>query len=503
MKPSTASFNYTVNCLEQTYVWKPLSKILLIFENDLERDTIVEMFRLMWKQRILNVVVISNNNVIGFNPFFDNFYEILSENVFYDKLKNLNGFILNLLLRRPEDTSKVWMIREENKVKYLGKDGFMISSILGHINAKFNVIVIDQIYGKSVNPWRTTNYGMYEHMKKPIIENHSIDLFFDSTAMDVNDYTENLYPHAKDDLVIFLPKPKMIPQIQYLMILLRDVFSFTFVLFLLICPLVSFIFRIVANRIYGRRSVEVFYNYIFRNLEILLGISTSSIPKFLTEKLLFFFILFCCLIVNTYFQSILKSILTISIQEPEIHTLKELSQSKIEIMCSKNLQAKIKKFFVGSVQMSQLPNFVDLTWEQINNMSTTGTFRSDSRMCMNMERFESISSISPVFYVVKERLLPNWISVDVVKNSPYREVLEKNVMKIIQSGMYAMWNEVTLHKYALRYGYKEKPEEDNVRSIDLYRFRFSFYLIGIGCSLGLLVFILEILWNLKTKRNFC
>lgn len=493
-----------LNCLKSTYVWKPLSKFLLIFEVDPGKTTITEMFTALWKKKLLNFSFLINADtevkIVGYNPFFNNFYEVLIDDVFYDKLTNLNGYKLNLILGRDDDFSKVWMRKVGKQVEYLGKDGLMISSILKHINATFSVVVVDKVLGIELNPWRTMNIGTLEHIKEFVIRNYSIDFVMDSRDVMPNNLTDNLYPHGKDDHIIMLTRYKM-SQTKYFMKFFKNGFLYALIVLLLICPLICFIIKTTGCRIRSKPNKNGIIYEFLRMIEVLIGISTIMLPKLMAEKMFFFSLLLSCMIFNNYIQSILKSILMVSEHEPEIRTIKELSDSKLTIQCGQNMIQQIKTFFEGTPQMSLLPNFIVVTRANV----TTEKIPYDIRGCNNADRVEFYMALMPRFYILKESLIPNYISTHIVKDSPYAYVLERNIRKIIESGLYHAWKRQTLHRISLLYGIDD-PIEEKIKSFDLYQLRFAFYFLFVGFSLSTIIFLIEIfskyLAHFNNKEKF-
>lgn len=486
--------------MKQTLSERKRNNHVIILSEPTSQNFVENMFISLWEEKILNVAMVTYINkrlhIIGFNPYFGNFYQILnSTNVYYNKLRDLNKYKLNLMLVRTEDFTKVRVYKRNNETFYTGKDGMTITTIIKHCNGDFTVVDLHDLYFLQ-NPFRPINKNFKVQDKDLIIRKHDADIFFDSMETVLNNSTDVVYPHAKDDYKVILPKAKYKTHNENLMNVIQQGFLYFIIFFVLICPLIWFVFGIIERCLKSSRSfrkIHLFLNIVFNNFRIFLGSSTNNFTSYFVENLFLTFLLFSNLVINSYFQSILSSTLTVSVPEPEIDTIYQLAKSKKVVWSVEALINEVKLNFKATNQ-TLLPNFMVFPLK-INTMLYRD-LPKNSCILINEDRLLALNELRPSFHIVRESLIPAYQAFHVSKGSPYYLILEKYVCRIMESGLYNFWKKQNSYAVFLQYAYDIDDEVDTkegFKALNFSNFQLIFYLFYGGMIISSVVFILEIL----------
>lgn len=480
--------------------------MLLIFNDSTEERTIKDIFRFIWSYKILNAIIVvpfdNTIRIIGFNPYFDNYYQDLnSKNVFYNKLSNINGYTINVLMTRDEDITKLTVLQEGNVTKYGGKDGNLIMSLIEHGNATYNVTNLSKILGDN-NPWRPINRGSMEEMKIPIIKQYDVDIILDSQELIVNNATEYMYPHARDDIVFLVPKAKLRSQYSQLSKIFREGFAVILLFFIIICPIVWFIFKFIHSKISKERLdyIKTLIKITLNNLRIVLGSSIHKIPKVFIENIFVIFLFFCNLIINSYFQSILASILTVSTHEPQINTIRDLANSDCRPLGVPGVINETAEVLKVIGQENLIPKLELLPPSKY--YTHYKAFPSNLCALSNYDRMTMAVTIRPVLHVISESIVPTYMSFHVVQGSPYYDLLDGHILRILESGLYDMWKRTTFYHYVLMFGINDEGmEKGGYKDLTIHQFRSIFCLFGIGLGISFIVFLCELYCGYYNKRQ--
>lgn len=503
---SSLSVNHTLNCLQQTILWKPRTKTILVLKKYESQKQIVDIFHLIWRRKILNVVIVASikgiPKVIGFNPYYDSFFEDLTEkDVFYNRLKNLNNYTFNVLLIREDDNTTTKLKTVNNETVYGGKDGTLMSTIIEHINAKANVISLTKLYGEH-NPWRYLNKGLLEYMKLPIIMKYKADFFLDTLEVFPNNDTEYLYPYSRDDVILIVPSAKLLSKDQQLFKIISNGFYYFLLFFVLVCPIIWYYinycrFKFIDNTSSSNNSFSLI---LINNLGLLLGIGLNVIRKNIAENILISFLIFCDLIINCVFQSMLSSIMTVSDFEHEVNSLQDvIDYDPCKVIFTYDTIVKDLREILGITgQTALLHKFVMFT--------PTHAFLPFKKLptgcgTTNFEHAELSTRVREDFHPVKEHLVTAYIAFPVIKDSPYYDVLNKYVARLIESGLYKLWKHLTLYETLIELGGPEERETGGYKDISLYQVRAAMYMLIVGLVISIFVFIFELIYFGMKKHN--
>lgn len=480
-----------LSCYKQA-ISSQYPKIIATLLSPTEKQLVENIFRYFWQEKILNVVIIDqNSNILSYNPYFNSFYRKMSKQPFPDKFRNMNGHTINAFLTRPEDFTKVRGYKTENGVRYTGKDGETIGAILQHCNATLNVIDLDRLYGVD-NPWRMVNKYRKEHMKMPIVKEFQADLFIESRDLLYDLASDIVYPHTKDGAVIIVPKAGFLSGYEQLVEIFQNGFAYFILFFVVICPIVWILLVHLEQKLH--RTIRVNYlQIVFDNFRIFLGLATDTFRGSFIYKFLLIWVLFCSLILNNYFQSILITIMTVSNRQSDIDTIEDLADSDLQTQAPLYFINEIKKNLL-STGYTKIPKFVIMP-DQIY-LTKLNNYPKNTTSMMNFDRAEVIVFFCPVLHVMKEEIMPSLASFHTTKGSPYFSLLEKYVPRIIEAGLYNFWKNQNNHQLLLNLGYCDaKNEEDDgkYQILTVKKLQFSFVLLLIGWGTSLACFIAELI----------
>lgn len=505
--PSVISLNATFNCLKQTTIWRPRTKTVLALSKSADEETITEIFRLCWQLKMLNTVAIApdeNRTVVGFNPFANQFYQPLNDTeIFYDKLVNLYGFKVNILLTKPDDPAKVRVIQKaNNETRYTGKDGMAILSILQRHNATYGVLNIHEKLGWN-NPFRSLHRNAKDDVKQKIFKEHNIDLFFLSQEMMLNNnITEMIYPHSKDDWVFMVPRVGFISKSDQLLRFFHEGFTKFLIFFLLICPLIWFVIRVIEAWLKGQRHSKFasLVNLFFENFKMILGGSADAFFPNFTEKFFLIVLCSCYVVINNYFQSILVSIVTVQTRGHEVNTIDDMIASDFVATTVKNMMLDIAQHYNNTRQAGILKK-LRLTQPRSMPSSFLGirkSFYPNMSIIVNYDRAKMWTVTRPHFRICKESPLPAYISFQVVKDSPFFDLVAKSIPRFLETGLYQFWTAENLFLEILQEGivYDEEDQDNfDVKRLTLHQFRAGLYLLFLGLVLSTSVFIVELVYR--------
>lgn len=510
--PSPEELNTTFACLEKSNFWKPRQKSILTFFPIPNQTTISHMFvNVCWRKRkMLNLVavVLIDNEIltVTFNPYFNNFFQVVPEpgaDIFYSKLKELNGYQLHVLMVKPDDATKVRVIKRTNaSAQYTGKDGLTILNVLKHVNASYNVIDLHALMSWD-NPFRSWYRNAKEDAKLSVMRKFDVDLFFLSLEMaGENNVTDMVYPHGKDDWLFMVAQAGYISQYDFLFSCFKNGLSYVFGFFILITPIIWFSIRIITNYIKKKKvpKVDTLIVCILENFRFVLGSCLSAMPSNFSENLFLVVLLFCDTLINNFCQSILYSVLTVSERKPQINTIQDYVNSDVVSYTVANMYEEVKRNMEITGVKGLTEKLIITVIEHMPKNWTIANYPRNWSILINQDRCEYFAARRPNFRCTKESVLPAYISFHVARHSPYFDLMETMVPRVLESGLYYYWKKKTLYSTVLEEGIIIDEEElTGYRDLSIHQFRAAVYLLLIGLAVSIITFLLELCW-MKIKK---
>lgn len=354
------------------------------------------------------------------------------------------------------------------------------------------------------NPWRPFNVGKKEYVKIPFIKKNNIDFIMDSQDATNSNATESLYPHAKDDWVAAIPASGFRTQYSHLLQIFKEGLGVMLMFFIFICPLLWFILHDIETGLNNgtrRNRLKFLFAALFDNFRIVLGSSLYKLPKYGIEKFFLVCLLLCYLIINNYFQSILISILTITDFERQINTLEELSESSVKVGVPPGMLQVIYYYFNQTEQFNLVQKLQELNMTKYYRIQeNVFTIPTEIGVIANFDRIEYLSKQRPVFHMVQESFIPMFCSYHMTRGSPYKEMFQSHVTRIIEAGLYSLWKRQTNDAW-LKMNLTDTIDTGGFKAISLNNFRGSFYILFFGLGLSLFVFFVEIMCSRLSNSN--
>lgn len=395
-----------LNNLKSSEVWNSRGKFIIIIKQNF---LLIELFDILWKYYIYNVIVIIENNwemytyyfyntsysaIIGncLNPMIDG-----DASYFPEKDKNLKDYSVRLLsFRRPPF---VLNSDESSSSDNPLKQGFE-NTIINAITSKLN---LRKIYvNNPFTDWGTKlKNGSYTKMYKMIIYNEA-DLMFGGTYASshyLNDF-DNFMCHGIYKGFWWVPVAQEIPKWQNFLKLFNikvwfSIFASIFINGILFWIINLFVFSKTRNAL-------IFY--LLKSLSILLQISVQF-PKNKHLKTVFFIWSFGSLLIFTAYQSQLISVLTNPIFEKQIETMQDILDAKLKY----GFHDSVVPFYNMSISVEReiLTNYVycDLGIDCMNRtafMRDFATMKNSKQIEYFIPRYWTFSNGRKMIYGVND-----------------------------------------------------------------------------------------------------
>lgn len=248
---------------------------------------------------------------------------------------------------------------------------------------------------------------------------------------------------------------------------------------------------------------------MLQNFRLVLGTSLDTLTKTFVGNQFLIWLMYCNLIINSYTQSILASIMTVSNNEPELNTIRDVIQSKQKVLILDNFKAEAIEVLKATGQTELISKFVpypDSMIAQFTQKLDPRTMPKEVYATWNYDRLELAVILKPTLHMVREQLIPKYQAFQVVTNSPYHDILNKYILWILEAGLYDMWKRLNLHNIVLKL---QGPavDEENIHGIKLTlrHLKVPLYILLIGLSISFIVFLIEIAYSYfanKIKYKF-
>ena len=367
-----------------------------------------------------------------------------------------------------------------------------------------------------------------QYLPEPQNKSHQLHLAYEDVSRKKSDVGFSAAPHTHDaigkrDHTIgyvkcavkwFGPLPKPIPHWKGLVILFTPLM---WLLVLIVYLIASIIFCSLAN---VHRSVNEHVSYrnpvacFLHTLSLLLGHAVFVRPHSWYLRLFFVVWIYCCLLINTAYQSSLISVLTHPRFEPPVDTVKKLLQSQMPY----GYVTRMKSWYNGAEDAAsktilekgiECPSLDDCLKRIISTQDFAVCGGGVQILYLSYQKIYSHSE-GPTFIPFKDEVVSFLASMFFHSGSPLLESFNRIIYRLVESGMvHKFWEDIKLKNI----GQKEKgthedrdedPEEGGsdvvVLNVDHLQGAFILLLLGLAC--GLTVFIIELLCFSLRKYRF-
>ncbi|KAJ9578447.1 hypothetical protein L9F63_005317 [Diploptera punctata] len=241
-------------------------------------------------------------------------------------------------------------------------------------------------------------------------------------------------------------------------------------------------------------------NSVLNVWAVVIGVSVTEMPRTPKLRIYFFLLVWYCFAMNTLFQAYFTSFLVDPGQLERIRTLEELYKSDLEYHFHiendnylkfsfpdyySRIPLKRKECFIPELCLYQL--IISQDFAVISHSFHTEYFTS--------------SNNNPKLCTLDENIYKLSFAMHLAKGSPLLKTFDKIVHIALEGGFVGKWWEDTKRHYWIRLLPKDKfffeqfikfnDKEEEYVVLSLSHLQLSFYVLGIGCAIGLMFFMFE------------
>lgn len=245
-------------------------------------------------------------------------------------------------------------------------------------------------------------------------------------------------------------------------------------------------------------------------------ITGSSLPRTslaTSERVFIFFWWLYTVIIITAFTSKLASFLVQERYYPDLDTIDELQEADVTVHAYKNQLRELTVVFNGTSKMEWIKKAERLPAvykpfgnEPINYTALIYDYIPENPSMVNYERAQYIikmKGLGRLLHIVKESPLPNYDAFQVTEGSPYLDIFNSYLRKVIETGLFHIWKQDFEYKLILKgitHPDKYFFTREKVRKLSLLHFQAAFICLFLGVGGSTVAFITEILY-FKRRRD--
>lgn len=460
---------YIVNA---SYVYSTTFFIILHEDNE-NMGNETDLLEKLWKTfKFLDYFLISfgkSVRVTTYNPFFNKTItfnqkqQIMNCEIFADKLKDLNGYAINVALF--EDPPRIVL----SNGKYEGRNIRIMNLAMEKMNASANIIVPEQINGSYFSGSniaivaRTIDISFMDHFTTKILgKNQSYS-----------------YPHGMDDFIVIVLKGSEV--VNYFNV--YEIFDW----YTWMCTLIAILAITFYRRLIEQRDPDISSSFL-HVWAIFNGVTLAS--TFNTQrkvKIVFLAWTLGCLVLNIIFSSLLASKIIKPKLRRNIDTIEELRKLNPKIYMSHKFFDSIPKEY--GISKNLIPASHLERYEAVNNLDE----RTATVIATTV--FELIEDRSHL-HVLSEHLLPGFTMFRFQTKSPFKKKIDDIIFRVIEHGL-TNYNKNFTVKRNIR---QQSHETQTVLRFEHLKHIFSVFVIG--HTFAAVAFILEILVEFYYKHTY-
>ncbi|KAL2726853.1 uncharacterized protein V1478_007131 [Vespula squamosa] len=345
--------------------------------------------------------------------------------------------------------------------RFKGDDSIIVQTILRKLNATINVTVKDIMLGG------IDKYGSMTGLLEEVA-NGLCDIAMNSRSFTMMWHLSFSYPHDESGLCVMSQISEEVSELRKLINLLSTPFMMGMMIIYMVTLLIM-------------TKLDGFFEAFLNVERLLLCVAILRPPKINSYRIYICMIFVLSLSANAVFQSHWYSLLTVPQFYPNIDTYDDLMDSGYDIHGTIS--------FKGLVGEELNPRFRESSYfdslEIVKNTSNA-VWISD---CLNVQ-FRLINETN--LYVSRYKIREFVSSYIARENWPIFRTFNKNLQRLVEAGLIAMWKRRTI-AYLQR---KLQLKILNTTGFKILRFKhldFSFYILIIGNTCAILVFFMELM----------
>lgn len=463
--PDVKYFFSTFELLQNSSFFHPRSYFYFLFCSELKQNIDENVLENIWKAHILNFVVCfilgEEVHLVTYSPFnLENKVVSLkvSQNRYFDKLKDLNGHILRA--RVFNDTPRNYF----SQGQWIGSDIDTTRLLMKMLNASAELHLIKD-YGNSATA-----------MKKGDVDLCAIARLLDDSDIDSGE-TEFTYPSRISRLAVLLPKSERTPLYK----LIRRFFSLKKI-FLIFFSLISISW--LDNFLKYPRNAYSYYR-AFEYLGVIFVIPMVIIKR---KSFILMSWFLCSVVIGSSINSALLSKVINVEYENKITTISQLVEHDIQLYTGSGISNRLPK--VPGLQEKIISSSLQTMRGMIlgNNATKIGFILSHNTLVHCLDALKEMHK--PVTHEIMEETFNVIMYAYMLKRrSPFLDKFNLYLHRIRQSGLPKIKS------------YKTTPEVEH-NKLNFEYFLACFHVLIVGYTVSFLVFVIEnIVFNLKRRKN--
>jgi hypothetical protein len=466
-------------------LWSSSSFYIIIVTNPVNLNEMAAYTRI-WYLKIFKLIILfedaTNGQVRMITPDFF-FRKKMTDvqigndlsKVFVKQIKNLHGLALNTAYF--EDPNRLY----EKDGKFGGFDGEYLNTILTALNAS---LIVNKRISKSEEI-------LLDALVASSVIDINVNTIFQKKKTSKPKLVDNLYPNDMFEIRVLVPKAGLVSSLQlFLQPFSIKVWITTVVVFMTL----GWGWHRLNRRYSRRRLTRTEIGFQLTRIQITQAFNLASIIVPLRFKKVFVigFVIWSFVLSQAY-QSVMIANLMEPFSYPEINTIEQLNRSGLVVVTP-----YLYSHFVTNLSPIELSNskFNDKKFElalQHRFDPNTAYVMSNTDAYTLIYSEKNIKDGRPIMHLMEEVLAYAPQSYIINKKLPLKEEINKIMGRIRASGIDQYWK--TLHFGRAEIRYKRKLAAQAAEPfLKMEQFRYAFYVLFIGQSLAIVVFIFELIW---------
>ncbi|XP_012265148.2 uncharacterized protein LOC105691324 [Athalia rosae] len=466
--------------LRQRRTWNPRAKHLIVTLTKPSKKQLQLFFEECWKYQVINVgvTIYNSRNGYTYNPYLKKlpFEKVNLSNLFYDKLRNMNGHPIRIKYIPNVSRNIAKWIPEENRFHHFGINWGHNEAFIRSVNAKPEYL---NLTNEEIRLFANFSYRMAR------LSNTNFDgaeLWFNTMGSHFNlqQRTEKLYPYGFDGLYVISPKSGLkIPNIFKPLGLVTWIFV-----------LGSYLSNSIYTKIiYKLRNIDD--DSFFVSLGIFLGQHFPEKNLQARDKgASILWSAFSLLVLSAYQGALYSALATVSYY-PEINTLEDVFQRTDTIYTYESLKRMIVTPMPPGVKLVSL------------GLTSYSDFMRKNPDCFymftrNLADFSVKRKIYfrdgvPFFHLTQECFLPTHMAYHVPYGSPYFDKVNRVIQACTEGGLDQYWSADTDHETILNGEIAVSEDQSKIRKkLSLRTESLAFYIWAAGLIISLICCVYEV-----------
>lgn len=473
--------------LQLIYFWRQRDRVLIVVLGTFTPEAAVKLkvlCALYWNNKILNLTIAFLGDLvtsITYNPFDNTTFFLTDHHIFPDKLRNLNGYNLNISMF-PNILDAI-----PYGDGFKGRDGLTAATVEQLLNATFTYIGPSDSADYGENLGRTRMTGVFAD-----VASGRTAVAFNSRYLkgEFENLLEATYPHGRDDLTGLVPvvKPSDIkdfgrnfsPQIWLLVIATQ------LVLLCLICILTA----VTLHRIEPMVVAGVLYR-------TMLGQSAQYCQNVRSVRMVLLSVTYIAFFFEIAYVSQLASILAVPRKPQQINTLEELANSDLKIYTLVRFKKMLNRTLREPLRQKLLPKLLtyqeDEQIDELNEHKYVGAVCKEHIAMYVVKQKNNYVGDGMFYRIMDEKPMPSIVCYGVGYGSPLLDKLNIIINRLTAAGIPNQWRKLTLEEMSIKGKMYQNMEASDNTTLTLRNLTHVFYCLLVGWCLSFVVFLLEIM----------